>query len=63
MKELGVNCVRVFVLYGSLYLDPGVLRPEGIAKFDEFLGSPKSSGSMSTPPVQTFGKVLRIGNP
>jgi hypothetical protein len=37
MKDLGVNCVRVFLSYQSFYSDPGLLRPEGLRKFDEFL--------------------------
>jgi hypothetical protein len=44
MKALGVNCVRVFISYGSFYSDPGVLRPEGIAKFDEFLSIAEEFG-------------------
>src|SRR5947207_7954072 len=27
LKELGLNCVRVFLTYHSFYTDPGVLRP------------------------------------
>lgn len=37
MKELGVNCVRVFLTYPSFCTDVGQLRPEGLAKFDQFL--------------------------
>lgn len=37
MKKLGVNCVRVFLSYGSFYSEPGQLKPEGLAKFDQFL--------------------------
>ena len=44
MKRLGVNCVRVFISYGSFYTDPGTLRPEGIAKFDEFLAIAEEAG-------------------
>ena len=44
MKELGVNCVRVFLSYGSFYTDPGVLRPEGLAKFDQFLALAEEAG-------------------
>jgi hypothetical protein len=36
MKEHGVNCVRVFISYGSFYNEPGVLNTNGLAKFDEF---------------------------
>ncbi len=44
MKELGVNCVRVFLSYGSFYTDPGVLRPEGLGKFDQFLEIAEQAG-------------------
>ena len=37
MKALGVNCVRVFLTYGSFYSIAGKLNPEGIEKFDRFL--------------------------
>jgi hypothetical protein len=37
MKELGMNCVRVFLSYGSFYAEPGQLLTEGLAKFDQFL--------------------------
>ncbi|PWU15615.1 MAG: hypothetical protein C5B50_15165 [Verrucomicrobia bacterium] len=37
MKELGVNCVRVFLTYHSFYSEPGVLKQEGLEKFDQFL--------------------------
>src|SRR5882757_8249632 len=37
MHGLGVNCVRVFLTFHSFYTDEGVLRPEGLAKFDQFL--------------------------
>ena len=44
MKELGLNCVRVFLTYGSFYTEPGVLRPEGLAKFDQFLALAEEAG-------------------
>ncbi|HWV98819.1 MAG TPA: beta-galactosidase [Candidatus Acidoferrum sp.] len=44
MKELGVNCVRVFLSYGSFYTDPGVLKPEGLHKFDQFLEIAEQAG-------------------
>jgi hypothetical protein len=44
MKELGVNCVRVFLTYQSFYTDPGVLRPEGLEKFDQFLALAEEAG-------------------
>ena len=44
MKELGVNCVRVFLAYGSFYTEPGVLSPDGLAKFDQFLDIAEEAG-------------------
>ncbi len=37
MKELGVNCVRVFLSYGSFLMETNRLSPDGLAKFDQFL--------------------------
>lgn len=44
MKELGINCVRVFISYGSFYSTPGRLEPEGLAKFDQFLSVAEAAG-------------------
>jgi len=44
MKELGINCVRVFLSYGSFYSDPGVLKPEGLEKLDRFLSLAEEAG-------------------
>ncbi len=44
MKDLGINCVRVFLSYGSFYTDPGVLKPDGLQKFDEFLNLAEEAG-------------------
>jgi endo-1,4-beta-mannosidase len=44
MKDLGVNCVRVFLSYGSFYQEPGKLEPEGLAKFDQFLKLAEEQG-------------------
>jgi hypothetical protein len=44
MKSVGVNCVRVFLSYGSFYSKPGVLNPDGLRKFDEFLAIAESFG-------------------
>ena len=44
MKELGINCVRVFLSYGSFYSDPGVLKQEGLEKFDQFLALAEKAG-------------------
>lgn len=37
LRELGGNCVRVFLTYGSFYETPGTLSADGLAKFDRFL--------------------------
>ena len=44
LKELGVNCVRVFISYGSFCPAPGKLDPEALAKFDEFLNLAEAQG-------------------
>src|ERR1035437_6826045 len=44
MKELGINCVRVFLSYGSFYSEPGVLKSEGVEKFDQFLNLAEKAG-------------------
>jgi hypothetical protein len=44
LKELGANCVRVFLSYGSFYSDPGVLNKEGLEKFDRFLALAEEAG-------------------
>jgi hypothetical protein len=44
LKDLGANCVRVFLSYGSFYQEPGVLSPEGLAKFDRFLALAEAAG-------------------
>ena len=44
MKELGVNCARVFLSYGSFYHEPGVLDTNGLAKFDQFLDIAEEAG-------------------
>ncbi len=44
MKALGVNCVRVFLTYHSFYSEPGVLRTDGLAKFDQFVRIAEESG-------------------
>lgn len=44
MKDLGVNCVRVFLTFQSFYTDPGELRTEGLAKFDRFLALAEETG-------------------
>lgn len=44
MKELGVNCVRVFLTYGSFLTDPGVVSSEGLERFDQFLAMAEAAG-------------------
>ena len=44
MKELGVNCVRVFLSYGSFCMEQGVLDTNGLAKFDQFLAIAEGAG-------------------
>jgi hypothetical protein len=44
MKEMGVNCVRVFLSYGSFLTEPDRLAPEGLAKFDQFLEIAQAAG-------------------
>jgi hypothetical protein len=44
MKELGINCVRVFLTYHSMHSEPGELNTNGIAKFDQFLDLAESAG-------------------
>jgi endo-1,4-beta-mannosidase len=44
MRELGVNCVRVFLTYGSFFMDRDRLHPEGLAKFDQFLDMAEQAG-------------------
>ena len=44
MKSLGVNCVRVFLSFGSFYRTPGKLELEGVQKFDQFLSLAEAAG-------------------
>lgn len=44
MKEFGVNCVRVFLTYGSFYTQENALNPEGLEKFDQFLSIAEEFG-------------------
>jgi Cellulase (glycosyl hydrolase family 5) len=44
LKELGVNCVRVFISYGSFATNPDALSPDGLAKFDQFLAMAEAAG-------------------
>ncbi len=44
MKELGVNCVRVFLSYGSFFTEPDTLNEAGLARFDELLRMAEEAG-------------------
>jgi len=44
MKRLGVNCVRVFLTYGSFFMESDELSPEGLAKFDQLLDIAEEAG-------------------
>jgi endo-1,4-beta-mannosidase len=44
MKELGMNCVRVFLTYGSFCEEAGKLKPDGLEKFDRFLELAEQAG-------------------
>jgi len=44
LKELGFNCVRVFLSYGSFCTNSGSLLPEGLEKFDQFLHAAEEAG-------------------
>jgi hypothetical protein len=44
MKEAGINCVRVFLSFGSFLPDPGKVSEEGLRKFDKFLDLAEREG-------------------
>lgn len=44
MKEFGVNCVRVFLTYGSFLMETNRVSPEALAKFDGFLALAEEAG-------------------
>lgn len=44
LRELGGNCVRVFLTFGSFYPEPGRLDAEGLAKLDQFLALAEEAG-------------------
>ena len=44
LKEMGGNCVRVFLTFGSFYSEAGQLDGEGLAKFDRFLALAEEQG-------------------
>jgi hypothetical protein len=44
MKKFGVNCVRIFLTYGSFLMETNRVSPEGLEKFDEFLQLAEEAG-------------------
>lgn len=44
MRSMGVNCVRVFLTYGSFMQEAGVLDDEGLLKLDRFLELAEAAG-------------------
>ena len=44
LKELGANCVRVFLSYGTFLNSPEALSEEGLVKFDQFLAAAEAAG-------------------
>lgn len=44
LREMGGNCVRVFLSFGSFYTKSGELNAEGLAKFEQFLSAAEEAG-------------------
>lgn len=44
LRELGGNCVRVFLSFGSFYEEPGRLSAGALAKLDQFLSLAEETG-------------------
>ena len=44
MKSLGVNCIRVFLTYGSFFTQTNSLDEAGLAKLDQFLALAEAAG-------------------
>lgn len=44
LRDLGANCVRVFLTFGSFYETPGELKPAGLTAFDRFLELAEEAG-------------------
>jgi endo-1,4-beta-mannosidase len=44
MKELGINCVRVFLTFDSFYREPGRLETFGLDRWEEFLSIAEEYG-------------------
>lgn len=44
LRELGGNCVRVFLSYGSFLMESNAVDPAGLAKLDQFLALAEAAG-------------------
>lgn len=44
LRELGANCVRVFLSFGSFAAEPGTLTPAGLDRFDQLLQLAEEAG-------------------
>jgi hypothetical protein len=44
LKELGANCIRVFLTFGSFCPEADTLAPEGLAKFEQMLALAEEAG-------------------
>lgn len=44
LHEMGANCVRVFLTYGSFYNEPGKLDESAVRKLDQFLDLAEANG-------------------
>ena len=44
MNQLGVRCARVFLTYGSFFMESDSLQAEGLAKFDQLLRIAEEAG-------------------
>lgn len=70
MQQLGVNCVRVFLTYGSFFSEPDRLNETGLAKFDQFLNIAEEFGIYVHPTgpdhwegLPPFARQDRIASP
>jgi hypothetical protein len=44
LRRHGATCIRVFLTFGSFYMKPGEIEPEGLDKFDRFLALADDAG-------------------
>jgi len=69
MRDLGVNCVRVFLTYAAFCKEPGKLEADGLAKFEQFLAMAEAAGIYVHPtgldhwePLPDWAKVDRVAD-